>query len=243
VCVMTVAYVVISQDNNELGGLETFLLREATTLSDEIDQSQGNLGGIMSGSESADSGSPMLARLDASNTVMSESFSLEMLPGWVVRGADDSTRMPDGTLWYGWLYNTAADEMTDPDVVQIQIKDALKEGRTFDEAVATLSWDAEDVTKIVAFMSAEAAEIFPDYSEADVNVDMEDTSVGGLTAKRNTLECLKPCYIEGAAQTNVIYFIDAPDRVYLLSVSVNTESDTTDLIDQADKVVRTFRLR
>lgn len=192
-------------------------------------------------SESADKATESLARVGDTQTVASARFAMDILPGWSVRGFDDESRLSDGTTTYGWVYNTVADEMTDPDVVQIQIKDALKEGKTFDEVVSALAWDDADVREIVAFMSEEAAEAFPDYSEEDVSVSMTYDEIGGSLAARNMLQCQKPCYIEGAAQTNVIYFVDAPDRVYLLVVSTNTQSTTADFLNAADAVIRTFR--
>jgi hypothetical protein len=162
--------------------------------------------------------------------------------GWVVRGLGDDKRLPDGTMTYGWLYNRESGEPWDPGVVSIEIKDALTEGSTFEDVTAALAWDQADVEKIVAFMSAEAADVFPDYSAADVRVSMDADEIGGMPAKRNMLQCLKPCYIEGAAQTNAVYFVDGGDRVYVLNVTTGTQSKTADLLNQADAVVRTFRL-
>lgn len=185
----------------------------------------------------------LLSLVDGTQTVASDRFTLKVPEGWVVISTKETDRHNDGKFQYGWIYNVQPDDMSDADVVQINPYDILKDGNTFDEIVAANAWDAVDVTEIVSFMSTEAAEAFPDFSEADVTVDMADDVVNGLVAKRNTLQCLKPCYIEGAAQTHVLYFIDAPDRVYLLDVSTNTQASTADFLNKADAVVRTFRLK
>jgi len=184
-----------------------------------------------------------LSILEGTQTVESDRYALQIPSGWIVVASKETERRNDGTLFYGWIYNEESDDMSDPGVVKITIKDALKNGRSFEEVVAAHAWDEADVKEIVAFMSTEAAEAFPDFSESDVKVDMADDEIGGIAVKRNTLQCLKPCYIEGAAQTYVTYFVNASDRVYLLDVSTNTQETTADFLNAADAVVRTFQLR
>ncbi len=174
--------------------------------------------------------------------IASDRFAVELPEGWVSVAADGNERIAGGTYLYGWMYNEPDDGALEPDV-RITVTDVLKDGASFDDVLTERAWDDADVAEIVAFMRAEAAEAFPDYSEEDVSVSTTYDQIGTALAARSMLQCLKPCYIEGAAQTNVTYFIDAPDRVYLFGVSTDTRSEAADFLNEADAVVRTFRLR
>lgn len=231
---VVVAAILVVSGRGKTSGLETLIMTQNTAD-----------GEIASDAPAAsdDSSTLMLFRVDGTQTVASDRFMIDLPAGWSVTGADSIDRAADGTLLYGWLYNAPTDDITNSDLVRISISDVAKADSTFDDVVAAHAWDDADASEIVRFMSTEASELFPDYSASDVKVSLEDASINGFAVKRNMLQCLKPCYIEGAAQTDVIYFFDASDRVYLLSVYTNTLPATADFLNAADAVVRTFRLR
>lgn len=168
-------------------------------------------------------------------------FALDVPGDWVVTKNRNAGR-DDGVRTYEWISNA---EMEYPYVgsglVLIQVQDELKDGRSFDEVAATHVWDEADVRETVEFMSGEAGDAFPNFSEEDIIIDSAEDAVNGRRAIRATQQCLKPCYIEGGAATTVLYVIDAPDRVYALRVQTGTSEKTEGLLREADAIVRTFR--
>jgi hypothetical protein len=176
--------------------------------------------------------------------VVSEHFSVQLPDGWELSDVGSAgKRNNEGELWYGVVDSDVSENAySDADVVRVVLKDVLKNGRGFDEVVQGLSWDAGDVKDIVAFMRENTSEVFPDFSEKDVRVSLSQDTVGSAVATVATRQCLKPCYIEGGAQTTVRYLIDAVDRVYVLEITAETSTKTADQLNAATAVVKTFRL-
>ncbi len=172
-------------------------------------------------------------------------FTLDLPDGWIVTTPKDAKRSDDGERTDGWVASGVPTDAfgADLNVSTIAVTDVAKEGRSFTQVANAYVWTDEDVQKIVAFMKAEAGDLFPDFSASDVLIESSADSVGGFAAIRATQQCLKPCYIEGGAATTVRYMIDAPDLVYLLDVSVGTSPNAADLLNAADAVVRTFKLK
>ncbi len=186
---------------------------------------------------------PLLVETD-NHLVVSEHFSVQLPDEWVLSDAGSaSERNGEGVLWYGVVASgVSGDAYSDADVVRVVLKDVLKNGREFDAVVQELSWDAQDVKDIVAFMRENASEVFPDFSEKDVRVSLSQDTVGSAAATVATRQCLKPCYIEGGVQTTVRYLIDAAERVYVLEITAETSTKTADQLNAATAVVKTFRL-
>lgn len=183
-----------------------------------------------------DRNTELLSRVGDSRTVASAGFTLEIPEGWIVEGSDDEERSADGRMTYGWLYGGTS--------AKIRVQDVEKDGASFDEVLVAHEWNDADAEKIVAFMREEAAETFPDFSAEDILVGTTYDQIGTALAARSMLQCLEPCYVQDGAATNVTYFIDAPDRVYLLTVSTGIQADAAaDVLNAADAVVRTFQVR
>lgn len=161
--------------------------------------------------------------------------------GWIVTKASAAER-EDGVQTYGWLASGTPTRADDPGVVRISVADVLKEGRTFAELAAEYVWDRSDAQDIVTLMREEAAELYPDFSEQDVLVATAPDTIGGKTAVRSTLQCLKACYVEGGATTKVRYLVDDGDRMHVFEVTTGTSEHTAELLNAADAVVRTSRL-
>jgi len=187
---------------------------------------------------------PFLRREADGTTVRGNSFTLDVPLTWAVGDVAVDQREADGRMEYGYIANRQPQAMdSGDDLVMISIYDVLKDDATsYDDVVAQHAWDAEDVQNIVSFMQSEAADIYPDFSEADVAVALEDETIGDTPVKKATLSCLKPCYIEGGASNSSYYFVDALDRVYLIYVYAPQSEQTDELLSQADAVIKTFRV-
>jgi len=188
--------------------------------------------------------SPYLARVEASTLVRGNGFSLDVPAAWAVGDVQADARELDGRLQYGWMANRQPIAMdSGENLVIVSVYDVLKDEEIdYDAVVATHAWDADDVKAIVSFMKSEASDIYPDFSEADVRTEVIDETIAGEPVKKATLECLKPCYIEGGATTSIYYFVEAPDRVYLIYVTVAKDAQSEALLAEADAVVKTFRI-
>ena len=195
-----------------------------------------------------ESGSPLLVETDT-HFVVAQNFSLQIPETWdMIPSIDSGLLQSDrihGELFYGNVFSSEVQEdvaYSDPETVRVMIKDVLKNGRSFESIVSEYVWDETDVAEIVAFMKSEATDIFPDFSENDVRVSVSVDQIGTSSATIATRQCLKPCYIEGGAQTTVRYLIDAADRVYILEIIAETSTNTVDQLNGATAVVKTFRL-
>lgn len=171
-------------------------------------------------------------------------FSLALPEGWTTTAQTDSARGSDGVRRDGWIMSGVPTDAfgADLNVSTIVVTDVSKNGRPFTEVANPYLWTDADVEKIVAFMRSEAADLFPDFSAADVLIDSSTDEIGRSVAIRATQQCLKPCYVEGGAATTVRYLIDAPEVVYVLDVTVGTSENTASILNAADAVVRTFTL-
>ena len=156
-------------------------------------------------------------------------------PDWKTTPSADTTRDEKGARTYEWIASAGANG------VSVAVKDAMKDGKTFDEIANGFVWTNDDVQKIVAFMKDETGDLYKDFSEEDVLISSGADTINGAKAVRAIQQCLKPCYVEGGAATTVRYIVDATDRVYILEVTAGTGTNTADLLNAADAVVRTFK--
>lgn len=162
-------------------------------------------------------------------------YSIIAPTDWKTTPSTDETRDEDGLRTYEWIASPSANG------VSVAVKDAMRDGKTFEEIASKFVWTSDDVTMLVAFMKEEAGELFKDFSDKDVLISSGADTIDGAKAVRAIRQCLKPCYVEGGAATTVRYVVDGKDRVYVLEVTTGTGATTADLLNEADAVVRTFR--
>ena len=187
---------------------------------------------------------PFLVREAGSTTVRGNGFTLDVPASWIVGDVGSDVREEDGRLQYGWMANREPQAMdAGEDLVLVAVYDVLKDDdHSYAGIVEDHAWDATDVRNIVSFMTSELGEMYPDFSEADVRTEVTDETIADEPVKKAMLQCLKPCYVEGGATTSVYYFVDAPDRVYLIYVSAAYSELGETLLAEADAVAKTFRV-
>lgn len=170
-----------------------------------------------------------------STTTASLPFTIVAPDDWKTTLSTDATRDEKGLRTYEFL--------SSPDKVgaSVAVRDVTKDGRSFEEIANGFVWTSDDVAKIVAFMKDETGDLYKDFSDKDVLISAAPDTVNGAKAVRAIQQCLKPCYVEGGAATTVRYLVDATDRVYVIEVTAGTGTNTADLLNEADAVVRTFR--
>lgn len=186
---------------------------------------------------------PAFARVNSSTTVQGEGFTIDVPTDWVLFAPNSANRLGDGRRDLGIVQNKPSEDMGATEgIVTINIYDVAETSDlSYEKIVKGYGWDDEDVAHIVAFMKDEASDIFPDYSAADVKTETTQVDIDGEQATKTSLTCLKPCYIEGGAETMAYYFVDDQERVYLLFASTGTGDQATDLLAQAEAVIKTFK--
>lgn len=167
--------------------------------------------------------------------VLEAPYSIVAPDGWKTTPSTGAARDEMGARTYEWIASPSANG------VSVAVKDVMKDGRPFGEIANGFIWTSADVAAVVAFMRDEAGDLYKDFSESDVLISSGEDVVSGAKAVRAIRQCLKPCYVEGGAATTVRYIVDGSDRVYVLEVTAGTGSNTADLLNEADAVVRTFR--
>ncbi len=162
-------------------------------------------------------------------------YSIVVPTDWKTTASTDSTRDEMGARTYEWIASP------DANGANVAVKDALKDGKTFEEIANGFVWTNDDVGEIVAFMKEETGDLYKDFSEKDILISSGADTINGAKAVRAIRQCQKPCYVEGGAATTVRYIVDAPDRVYVLEVTTGTGTMTVNLLNEADAAVRTFK--
>jgi hypothetical protein len=133
------------------------------------------------------------------------------------------------------------DAYVDPDIVQINISAQEKDGRTLAE-VAAGGWTEEDAAASVAFMQEHASPPYNEITHDDIVFEQTALVVNGRETIRTKFQCLKPCYIEGGAFTDVHYFIDADETVYVLKARTGVGEIADALMLSGEAVMQTFQL-
>jgi hypothetical protein len=162
-------------------------------------------------------------------------YSIVAPDGWKTTPSTDATRDESGVRTCEWIASPSANG------VSVAVKDAMKDGKTFEEIAGGFVWTSDDVARLVALMKEETGDLYKDFSETDVLISSGADTINGASAVRAIQQCLKPCYVEGAAATTVRYIVDALDRVYILEITTGTGTNTAALLNEADAVVRTFK--
>ncbi len=161
-----------------------------------------------------------------------ETYTIDAPGTWIVNASDPVNL---------WLESGINDDVyVDPDIVSVRVSEVLKDGRTFEEIVSDEAWDETDVAQTVAFMKTEAIAPYNEISESDIVISRQPIEIAGSSAVRASRQCLKPCYIEGGPFTDIQYFIDAGDRVFILTARSGIDERAEALLLSAEEVIKTI---
>lgn len=141
------------------------------------------------------------------------------------------------------LQNAEADEMSDPDVVYMDVERIAKDGRAYSEVVKDWTWTREDAETQARFMRENSEAPYNEITADDIVIEAAAEALGGQAVDYAYFSCTKSCYIEGGPPTWKRYFFDAKDEVYAISVRVVTGEQSEALLAEAVKVVATFEVK
>ncbi len=185
--------------------------------------------------------------------VLGEGFSLLVPEDWLVLSASErSTRSSRGRYSHGWIKNLDAQEAYGhPTEVSVHVEDYEKGDEwTLDSVVDRWAMDEDGArfgVQVYLFggggelSEADQSEIDA-YMDAHITVELESVQIDGREAYMNTFVCEQACYIEGSPPAMIAYYIDAGDRVWVITGRTAYSDQADELLAQAQEVMDSFEL-
>jgi hypothetical protein len=190
-------------------------------------------------SESPTSNEPQTTASDEASEgwqrIERETYTIDVPSAWTINTSDPLNL---------WLESGGKDEAyVDPDIVNVRVSEVQKKGRTLDEILNEEIWDEADVELVIAFMQEAANPPYNEISRKDISIERGEVVIGAQTAVRALRQCLVPCYIEGGPFTDIQYFVDAGERVYILTARSGVDVRAAALLLIGEQVMKTFRFK
>jgi len=188
--------------------------------------------------------------------VLGKGFSLSVPEDWLVLSASErSARSTHGRYSHGSVKNLDAQEAYGhPTEVSVSIVDYEKADRwTLESVVDRWAMDEEkarsgvevylfDIARDREGLTEEEQLEMDAYMEAYVTVEVESVQIDGRDAYINTLICEQACYIEGYPPALIAYYIDAGDRVWVITGRTAYSDQADELLRQAQEIMDSFEL-
>lgn len=172
-----------------------------------------------------------------------DAFTIDVPRSWIVESrpslwGDDRIR---GIYTYGWLYNEQPDDAyTDLDVVTVRIDDiTYEEGRTYDSIVDEYACTKDELQSLSDVLKREFNDPDAAPSIDEITYAESRMSLDGRPTTRILLGSDKPLYIEGGAETNEWYVIDANDRAFVLTVNAASTEGLDAFLELGRSIVHT----
>jgi len=129
-----------------------------------------------------------------------------------------------------------------PNEMNISISRFSKTEKTSEQLKTEKIKNETDATTAVEFMKTNANPPFNEITTNDIKTSIEEITLNNNTVvTKNIFQCLKPCYIEGGANTMTQYFMETEKDILVFTcvTGVDEKADALRLV--AEQIIKTFQ--